>query len=88
MHQATDQELFELFTFRACFIAQLLEQVSRENWEVLASEMGRCCAMGCSCWLVLSRGWGFVVLIFIVMDCEMGNCFSIKKGKTTAFSVE
>lgn len=50
--------------------------------------MGRCCVMGCSCWLVLLCGWGFVVLIFIVMDCEMGNCFSIKKGKTTAFSVE
>lgn len=50
--------------------------------------MGRCCATGCSCWLVLLYGWRFVVLIFIVMDCEMGNCFSISKGKTTAFSVE
>lgn len=49
---------------------------------------GRCCAIGSSCWLVLSCGWSFVVLIFIVMDCEMGNCFSISKGKTTAFSVE
>lgn len=50
--------------------------------------MGRCCAIGSSCWLVLSCGWSFVVLVFIVMDCEMGNCFSISKGKTTAFSVE
>lgn len=50
--------------------------------------MGRCCAIGSSFWLVLSCGWSFVVLVFIVMDCEMGNCFSISKGKTTAFSVE
>lgn len=43
--------------------------------------MGTCCAMGCSCWLVFSCGWGFVVLTFVVMDREMGNCFSIKKAK-------
>lgn len=37
LDQAKDQELLGLFTFRACFITQLLQQISRENWAVLAS---------------------------------------------------
>lgn len=31
---------------------------------------------------------GFFFFFLIVMDCLMGNCFSIRKSKTTAFSVK
>lgn len=49
-------------------------------------EMGRCCAMGCSSGSYI---WvGFCCSFFIVMNWEMGNCFSTRKSKTTAFCVE
>lgn len=73
LDQAEDQELLELFTFRACFTAQLLEQIMRESWEVLAS-MRWGDVVQWDVLLVLTCGWGFVVLFFFY-------CYGLRDGE-------
>lgn len=82
LDQAKDQELLELFIFRACFIAQLLEQISRENWEGLASMRWGDVVQ----WDVLA-GWFFHVggvllfLFLLLWIVRWGIVFPLEKEK-------
>lgn len=82
LDQAKDQELSELFTFRACFIAQLLEQISRETWEGLASMRWGDVVQ----WDVLA-GWFFHVggvllfLFLLLWIVRWGIVFPLEKAK-------